>query len=119
MPARIASPTSTSPASSTVSQTIIVLASCQALRRSFSSRPASDRQVAGRQGAFAEELAEEIGDAIGDDKGVGTTPLQAKQGRRGHVADQSQHAAGQGPQAGNQGAGDQGVWLRGAHKGSW
>ena len=41
MPARIASPTRTRPASSTLSQTIIVLANCQVLRRSVSNSPAT------------------------------------------------------------------------------
>ncbi|OHB66922.1 MAG: hypothetical protein A2V70_08815 [Planctomycetes bacterium RBG_13_63_9] len=61
-------------------------------------------QVAGRQGPFAEEPAEKVGDAIGDHEGVHHAPTrQPEQRRGGHVADHAQDAAGQRPQAGNPG----------------
>ena len=68
------------------------LVSCQAAVRLVLELGGKHRQVAGRQGAFAEQPAEQVGDAKGDHEGVHhAVARKAQKGGRGHVADHAQN----------------------------
>ena len=60
------------------------------------------------EGAFGEEAAEEIGQALGDEEGIGDRP-GAERGGDEHVADEAEDAAGRG------GAADGGEVLQERH----